>query len=234
MVVSGGKSSGHLTRSRGVQSRAVRSSRSHTCKRVDVRTPRAPVTNCRWVPPRSPRLTRGVGSPRNHREIDRRAVTGRGTEVLPDDWPAERRSSVRRTDEALAAVPMNGRPRFRFRSLSKGRLGQRQFFPLSRTRRSSACESADRFVHDARGGAERGGAHVRVTRSGVSRVRAPGRSAESGDRIASGRVSPGRAGRSKSRKAASRSERLGVGEKTARDAAGKRRGRGEADGDDEQ
>ena len=174
-----------------------------------------------------------MGSPRNHREIDRRAVTGRGTEVLPDDWPAERRSSVRRTDEALAAVPMNGRPRFRFRSLSKGRLGQRQFFPLSRTRRSSACESADRFVHDARGGAERGGAHVRVTRSGVSRVRAPGRSAESGDRIASGRVSPGRAGRSKSRKAAS-TQCLGVGEKTARDAAGKRRGRGEADGDDEQ
>lgn len=39
-------------------------------------------------------------------------------------------------------------------------------------------------------------------------MRAPGRSAESGDRIASGRVSPGRAGRSKSRKAASRSARL--------------------------
>ena len=75
---SAGKSSGHLTRSRGVQSRAVRSSRSHTCKRVGVRTPRAPVTNCRWVPPRSPRLTRGGGfapkSPRNRSP----AVTGRG------------------------------------------------------------------------------------------------------------------------------------------------------------
>ena len=34
------------------------------------------------------------------------------------------------------AVPMNVRTRFRFLSLSKGHLGQRQFFPLSHTRRS--------------------------------------------------------------------------------------------------
>lgn len=178
-----------------------------------------------------------MGSPRNHRETDRRAVTGRGFRRCCRTIGPLNAIECVRPDEALGAVPMNGRPRFRFRSLSKGRLGRRNFsrFPVDpyaslervRVRR-------DRFVHDARGGAERGGAHVRVTRSGVSRVRAPGRSAESGDRIASGRVSPGRAGRSKSRKAASRSERLGVGEKTARDAAGKRRGRGEADGDDEQ
>ena len=102
---------------------------------------------------------------------------------------------------------MNGRMRFRFLSLPKGRFGQSQFFPLSHTRCSSACATGERFVHAARGGAERGGAHVQVTRSGVSRALAPGWSAESGDRIASGRVSPGRAGRSKSRKAASRSER---------------------------
>lgn len=34
------------------------------------------------------------------------------------------------------AVPMNDRTMFRFLSLSKGHLGQRQFFPLSHTRRS--------------------------------------------------------------------------------------------------
>ena len=64
-------------------------------------------------------------------------------------------------------------------------------------------------------------------------MRAPGRSAESGHRIALGRVSPGRAAAFEITESGI-AQCSGVGEKTARDAAGKRRGRGEADGDDEQ